>query len=144
MGSSGLRLALVDASGNLVSEICSPYPGSFSSPEAWRQGFLNLIQEWPSPWRSQVAAIAVAGTSGTLLVCHEDGSLLEGSAGQALAYNQSFPEQAALALALATEGPAASASGSLARALQLMQLARLPWSDSAFRLRHQADWLMGW
>jgi len=144
LGSSGLRLALVDASGNLVSEICSPYPGSFSSPEAWRQGFLSLIQEWPSPWRSQVAAIAVAGTSGTLLLCHDDGSLLEGPAGQALAYNQSFPEQAAMALALAIDGPATSASGSLARALQLMQLAMLPWSDSALRLRHQADWLMGW
>ena len=144
LGSSGLRLALVDASGNLVSEICRPYPGSFCSPEAWRQGFLSLIQEWPSPWRSQVAAIAVAGTSGTLLLCHDDGSLLEGPAGQALAYNQSFPEQAAMALALATDGPATSASGSLARALQLMQLARLPWSDPAFRLRHQADWLMGW
>ncbi len=90
LGSSGLRLALVDASGNLVSEICSPYPGVFSSPEAWRQGFLSLIKGWPSPWRSQVAAIAVAGTSGTLLLCHDDGSLLEGPAGQALTYNQVF------------------------------------------------------
>jgi sugar (pentulose or hexulose) kinase len=25
-----------------------------------------------------------------------------------------------------------------------MQLARIPWSDPDFRLRHQADWLMGW
>lgn len=144
LGSSGLRLALVDANGVLVSEICSPYPGSFSSPEAWRQGFITLIHQWPSSWRSQVVAIAVAGTSGTLLVCHDDGSLLEGPAGQALAYHQSFPEQAATALALATEGAATSASGSLARALQLMQLAGLPLSDPTFRLRHQADWLMGW
>jgi sugar (pentulose or hexulose) kinase len=128
----------------LVSEISSPYPGSFSSPEAWRQGFLRLIQQWPFPWRSQVAAIAVAGTSGTLLVCHDDGALLDGPAAQALAYHQSFPEQAATALALAKDGLAASASGSLARALQLMQLARLPGNGTGFRLRHQADWLMGW
>jgi len=144
LGSSGLRLALVDANGNLVSEISSPYPGPFSSPEAWRQGFLALIQQWPPPWRSKVAAIAVAGTSGTLLLCHDDGTLLKGPAGQALAYHQSFPEQAATALALATDGPAASASGSLARALQLMHWARIPSTDSGFRLRHQADWLMGW
>ena len=144
LGSSGLRLALVDANGDLVSEISSPYPGSFSSPEAWLQGFLSLIQQWPSPWRSQVAAISVAGTSGTLLLCDDDGSLLKGPAGQALAYYQSFPEQAATALALATDGLAASASGSLARALQLMQLVRIPWSEPTFRLRHQADWLMGW
>jgi len=144
LGSSGLRLALVDASGNLVSEISSPYPGPFTSPEAWRQGFLALIQQWPSPWRSQVAAIAVAGTSGTLLVCHDDGSVLKGSAGHALPYHQACPEQAATALVLAQDGPAASASGSLARALQLMQSAGLPWSDPGFRLRHQADWLMGW
>ncbi len=144
LGSSGLRLALLDANGLLVSEICSPYPGSFSSPESWRQGFITLIQHWPPSWRSQVAAIAVAGTSGTLLLCHDDGSLLEWPKGRALAYHQSFPAQAATALALATVGPATSASGSLARALQLMQLARLPCKDPAFRLRHQADWLMGW
>lgn len=144
LGSSGLRLALVDANGDLVSQIGSPYPGSFTSPEAWRQGFITLIQQWPLTWRSQVAAIAVAGTSGTLLLCHDDGSLLKGPAGQALAYHESFPEQASTALGLAQGGLAASANGSLARALQLMQLARIPWSDRNFRLRHQADWLMGW
>jgi len=144
LGSSGLRLALVDANGDLVSEISSPYPGAFTSAEAWKQGFLALIQQWPPLWRSQVAAIAVAGTSGTLLLCHSDGSLLQGPAGQALPYHQACPGQAATALALAPDGPAASASGSLARALQLMKGAHVPWSDPAFRLRHQADWLMGW
>ena len=144
LGSSGIRLALVNANGDLLSEISSPYPGSFSSPEAWRQGFISLIQQLPFAWRSQVAAIAVAGTSGTLLICHEDGSLFKGPAGKALAYHQSCPQQAASALALATDGLAASASGSLARALQLMQLASIHWSDPDFRLRHQADWLMGW
>jgi len=144
LGSSGLRLALVDASGELVSEISSPYPGPLTNPEAWRQGFLALIQQWPLPWRAQVAAIAVAGTSGTLLLCHGDGTLLKGPAGLALPYHHCCPEQADTALTLAQSGPAASASGSLARALQLMQSAGLPWRNPGFRLRHQADWLMGW
>ena len=144
LGSSGLRLVLVDANGELISELRSPYPGAFTSAEAWRQGFLALIQQWPPLWRSQVAAIAVAGTSGTLLLCHSNGSLLQGPAGQALAYHQSCPDQAATALALAPDGPAASASGSLARALQLMEGARIKGTEPPFRLRHQADWLMGW
>ena len=144
LGSSGLRLALVDGHGERVSELSSPYPGSFTSPEAWRQGFLALIKQWPRPWLAQVEAIAVAGTSGTLLLCHEDGSLLSGEAGQALAYHQSCPQHAAAALALATSGPAASASGSLARALQLLQATESHLMGSHVVLRHQADWLMGW
>jgi sugar (pentulose or hexulose) kinase len=41
-------------------------------------------------------------------------------------------------------GPAASASGSLARALELLEMARAAGIDGPLWLRHQADWLMGW
>jgi sugar (pentulose or hexulose) kinase len=95
-----------------------------------------------------VGAIAIAGTSGTLLLCCNDGSLAAGDLGLALPYSLACPEQAPAAAALvAAEGdsPAASASGSLARALRLLAAAQeagngpQPWL-----LRHQADWLMGW
>lgn len=92
--------------------------------------------------------MAVAGTSGTLLLCRPDGSPGPGPLSQALPYSQACPEQAARAAALVAAcpgSPAASASGSLARALRLIAAAR-PGGDGDFPwlLRHQADWLMGW
>jgi hypothetical protein len=41
-------------------------------------------------------------------------------------------------------GPAASPSGSLARALRLIALAETTGIQDPLLLRHQADWLMGW
>ena len=99
----------------------------------------------PEPLRARVAAIAIDGTSGTLLLCRPDGSLLDGPLALALPYSQACPEQQPTAQQLASTGSsasaaAASASGSLARALRLLQ--RAP--AGPLLLRHQADWLMGW
>jgi sugar (pentulose or hexulose) kinase len=62
---------------------------------------------------------------------------------QALPYHRACPHQAVEVARLtgqaAGSGPAASTSGSLARALTLLALAPGPCL-----LRHQADWLMGW
>ena len=62
----------------------------------------------------------------------------------AIPYHQACPEQADLARRLAGTGPAASASGSLARALRLLALASPEATLTDWLLRHQADWLMGW
>jgi sugar (pentulose or hexulose) kinase len=129
-----------------VAELASAYPGRFEQPEAWLQGLIALIHQLPADLRARVRALAVDGTSGTLLLCRPDGSLAAGTAGLALPYHRAVPEQAHAAQTLAGSGPAASASGSLARALQLLAMADHsggagtgPWW-----LRHQADWLMGW
>jgi sugar (pentulose or hexulose) kinase len=129
-----------------VAELASPYPGPFEQPESWRLGLIALMRQLPIELRHRVRALAIDGTSGTLLLCRPDGSLGEGHVGLALPYHQAVPEQSRAALELAGSGPAAGASGSLARALWLLAAAdaagtsdRGPWW-----LRHQADWLMGW
>ena len=92
-----------------------------------------------------MGAIAIDGTSGTLLRCQRDGSLLPPPLQRALPYHRACPEQAAAAAAIAGGGPASSASGSLARALALLEKARAVGpGPEALLLRHQADWLMGW
>ncbi|MFZ0407804.1 MAG: FGGY-family carbohydrate kinase [Cyanobium sp.] len=150
LGSSGLRLALAEAEGEaparLLIETSSPYPGSFNEPQAWRQGLIDLAQQLPATLRQRVGAIAIDGTSGTLLVCRPDGSLLSGELGEALPYHRACPEQAAQVRQLCGDqaSPAASASGSLARALHLLERAGLPGTGPELLLRHQADWLMGW
>ncbi len=133
--------------GTAVAECAAAYPGPFEQPESWRQGLIGLMQQLPADLRQRVRALALDGTSGTLLLCRPDGSLAEGAAGLALPYHRAVPEQAQAALALVGNGPAASASGSLARALALLgALAARGGTDSTdpWWLRHQADWLMGW
>jgi sugar (pentulose or hexulose) kinase len=154
-GTSGLRLALADAAGHVVAEEEAPYPRPFEQPEGWREGLIALVQRLNPDLRVRVGAMAVDGTSGTVLLCRPDGSLANGVLGRALPYCLACPEQAQAAAALTAEPnaspsagtPAASASGSLARALRLLAAAdpvgkgkgHTPWL-----LRHQADWLMGW
>jgi len=139
--------------GEPIWQASSPYPGPFEDPRSWWQGLISLCQPIPAELRKRVGAIAIDGTSGTLLLCRPNGSLLPGELGLALPYHLACSEQAAAAQVLAQGGPnpastaAASASGSLARALRLVQQAASmhPALHPAhgLLLRHQADWLMG-
>ena len=155
-GSSGARLVLLEAKGEpcvptgatgqprQLLETGLPYPGPFSDPEAWRTALVQLAAAIPSHWRAQIGAIALDGTSGTLLLCRPDGALPPTPLNRALPYHQGCPEQADAAAAIAGAGPAGSASGSVARALALLASAELAEARGPGLLRHQADWLMGW
>ena len=136
LGTSGLRVALMDPAGDLRHQAGCAYPGPFVQPRAWQQGLAQLCNAIPLPLRRQVAGVAVAGTSGTLLAMDAKGHPL----GDALPYNAAQPQWASRCRQLAEPGhPAASASGTMARALELQQ--RYP---HAHGLRHQAEWLTGW
>ena len=148
LGTSGLRLAAVNAGGQLQAELSASYPALFEDPCGWRDGLRALSSELPADLRAAVAAIAIDGTSGTLLLCRPDGGLGLGALARALPYHLSCPEWAEAAAELVGEAgaqtPAASASGSLARALRLLEQARQSSEAGPWWLRHQADWLMGW
>lgn len=144
LGSSGLRLALCDPAGAAIAEVSSPYPRPFADPQGWREGLIALIRQLPADQRRRIAAVAIDGTSGTLLLCRSDGSLPPPPLDAALPYHQACPDQALAAATLARSGPAASPSGSLARALALLETAGLAQESGPWLLRHQADWLMGW
>ena len=159
LGTSGLRLALVESpeTNDPLWEAASPYPGPFDNPASWHRGLTQLVWQIPVALRARVGALCVDGTSGTLLLCQTDGTLINSDhpceLSKALAYHQACPEQSSNASALATCGPgpasaqAAGASGSLARALRLLGLAqdagRATGMNSGLLLRHQADWIMG-
>ena len=74
-GTSGVRIAVNDLTGDTLFECGSPYPGPFEWPETWRKGFIALILQIPLELRERLGALALAGTSGTLLLCRPDGSL---------------------------------------------------------------------
>ena len=173
LGSSGLRIAVCDASGELLAELASDYPGAFEDPESWRRGLLTLVGQLPKQLSRRVGSIALAGTSGTLMLCRPDGGLAPGELGLALPYYLACIEQADVLAAIlaplpsalpsaahpaaadsepvfsaasdpAAGDPAASASGSLARALRLLAAAKAAGIGGPWLLRHQADWLLGW
>ena len=139
LGTSGCRLALVDAAGP-IQQLSCPYPGAFRQAESWRLGVQQLFAQLQEEQRQQIGAIAIDGTSGTLLACRPTGEPLA----PALAYNDACPEQAQQTRELVPSGGSAgSSSGSVARSLRLLeQLNEQPGSE--LLLRHQADWLMGW
>lgn len=149
LGSSGVRLALVNPAGRVEAELAGDYPAPFGEPQGWRHALVSLCRTLPAALRAQVGAVALAGTSGTLLLCRSDGTLASGSQrgvnlAEALPYHLACPEQAPAAAAIAGEGLAAGASGSLARALRLLEAAQALPPSGPWLLRHQADWLMGW
>ena len=148
LGSSGIRVALIDRHGVVPAELAAPYPGPFEDPQAWRAGLIGQCAALPPALRARVTAIALDGTSGTLLLCRPDGALAPGSLAQALPYHRACPQRAAAAAALVgpagAQAPAAGASGSVARALELVATATAEGAQGPWLLRHQADWLMGW
>ena len=140
LGTSGLRLSLLSPSGQRLETLGGSYPLPFEEPQGWRLALEELLLTVPPERRAAIGAVALAGTSGTLLLCNRQGR----PHGPALPYHQACPEQAERAKVMADEHPsAASASGSLARALTLLDGAGPP-PEGGWRLRHQADWLMGW
>lgn len=140
LGTSGLRLSLLSPAGVLLQTLKAAYPLPFEQPEGWRLALEALLQQLAPEQRAAISALALAGTSGTLLLCDHQGH----PHGSALPYHQACPEQERQARQLAAGHPAAaSASSSLARALTLLQ-GSCPAPTGAWLLRHQADWLMGW
>lgn len=136
LGTSGVRIALINGEGELVHSASTTYPHSLCHPQDWSHATRILIEAIPLDQRVRIRSLAVDGTSGTLLACNQQGAPL----GQALAYSEACPEHMAQLHDLATDGgPAASSSGSLARALRLIQR-----HGNAVLLRHQADWVTGW
>ncbi len=140
LGTSGLRLSLLSPGGDRLERLSANYPRPFEQPEGWRQALVTMVLQLAPERRAAIGAVALAGTSGTLLLCDHRGQPL----GTALPYHQACPEQEQTARQLADGHPvAASASSSLARALTLMHREGRP-PAGGWLLRHQADWLMGW
>lgn len=133
-GTSGCRAVTSDASGEPVEQAETPYPASAEDPAGWWQALAATLEKLPS--RDQIRALAVDGTSATLLLCDRHGEPL----GPALLYNDARAgKQAARIGRLApAESAARGATGSLAKLLW--------WQDQgieAAHALHQADWIAG-
>lgn len=143
IGTSGVRAVAMDRSGAIVAQAAQPMSlpvlevGQIAQdPQVWWQALetaLNFLLAKIKP--EEVEAIAVDGTSGTILPIDELGRPL----GLALMYND--PSAAELAKGLAQHAlpqtAALGATSPLAKALGFRGL------KGMVRVLHQADWIAG-
>jgi sugar (pentulose or hexulose) kinase len=148
IGTSGIRGSCID---DKTDEICrhhialdsQPSDGDTNEqdPNRWLPLLdellttISTLLEQHAPGQ-RICAIAIDGTSSTLIACDEEGTALS----PALMYNdqQSRSQAETISRLAPAESAVHGASSSLAKALNL--LARYP---ETHHLCHQADWLVG-
>jgi sugar (pentulose or hexulose) kinase len=126
-GTSGARACVLSESEEPVFESRAAYTDP-ASPQRWREALYALIEGLPTEIRSGLAALAIDGTSGTLLAT--DASFMP--VGPALLYNDSRAVAEAHEIANRQFGP----TSGLAKRIWLAR--HFPDADLCF---HQADWL---
>jgi sugar (pentulose or hexulose) kinase len=136
-GTSGLRAALIDASGRPCAVASGPIlAAERMQPEAWWRALCAAIARLGTASRlDQVGAIAVAGTSGTLVAVDREGT----PCGPASMYNA--PALARTVAMIDYAAPPESAARGIGSALaRAVGLQRRP---GTVRVLHEADWLAG-
>lgn len=73
-GTSGARAIAINSAGQIQAECrCAFSSGSDQQPEQWRAALWSLLNQLPLEVRSRTSAIAVNGTSSTVLLCDSNG-----------------------------------------------------------------------
>lgn len=137
-GTSGARAIVIDIEGTIQAEVRYDFEAQAAADwvTIWHKGLLSVIEQLPLELRSRISAIAIDGTSSTVLLCDRLGNPLAAP----LLYNDA--RGAAVLQTLKAIAPpnhtVLSATSSLAKLLWLRQL---PCFSDAKYLLHQADWL---
>ncbi|BAZ41152.1 putative sugar kinase, FGGY family protein [Calothrix sp. NIES-4101] len=137
-GTSGARCAVIDGEAKIQVE--GRYPLNMAQesdlPSCWHKALLALLGEIPLDLRREIQAIAINGTSATVMVCDGLGKPL----GTPLLYSDA--RGASLLEQLQKIAPAnntvLSATSSL---VKLLWFSQLEFFSQAKYFLHQADWL---
>ena len=141
LGTSGARIEAVDPAGGTVAASRRPWPEAGrlpEQPEVWWQVVRDLLREVTGRIPAQPVAVAVDGTSATLLALGTGGRPL----GPALRYDdaRAGPPAQYLAAIAPADSAAHGPSSSAAKLLWLHEHGRL---QGAVRVLHQAEWITG-
>ncbi len=146
LGTTGCRAIAVDASGTLQGEMSAPIPSPprhedevTQDPTVWWKAVTGCLQNLLKQIDPQrVQALAVDGTSGTLLLCDTKGNPVT----PAIMYNdRRAVEQAKRIASLASDD--SGAQGSSSSLAKLMWLHERKLDKRAQFALHQADWISG-
>jgi D-ribulokinase len=144
-GTSGARAMVVDENAHVRAEARYPFEHSNVSVEkchstslqnSWEKALLSLLEAIPRELRREIKAIAMNGTSSTVLLCDEAGKPVD----VPLLYNDG--RGAVMIEQLKDIAPpnhtVLSATSSL---VKLLWMSQLPSFSQASYFLHQADWL---
>lgn len=137
-GTSGARACVITADGKLVAEqrLAHPTVADNDLPASWRATLFQLILAFPRDIRARIAAIAIDGTSSTVVLC--DRALQPVLAPLWYHDCRAGLQAQQLARLAGSSHVTASASSSLAK---MLWFATQPGHERARYLLHQADWL---
>lgn len=137
-GTSGARAIAIDLENQIHAEVSYLFPSTALEERVnyWQHTLWKLLRQIPTEVRSHLQAIAINGTSSTILLCDENGIPLY----PPQMYNDTCdPASLELLTSLAPAGhPVLSASSSLAKLLGMSHTVDM---TSVRYLMHQADWL---
>ncbi len=137
-GTSGARGVVIDEKSCIQASVRYPFEMSDSSDliTVWRTALFSVLEQIPRQLREEIRAIAINGTSSTVLLCDELGNPV----GVPLLYNDArgvvMMEQ--LRNIVPPNHTVLSATSSL---VKLLWMSQLPSFAQASYFVHQADWL---
>ncbi|NMG10758.1 FGGY-family carbohydrate kinase [Brasilonema sp. UFV-L1] len=137
-GTSGARAVVVDEQACVQAEAKFLFERSQTSdlPSYWKRALFSLLEQIPQELRQKMRAIAINGTSSTVMLCDAAGKPVDAP----LLYNDA--RGAVMIQELTSLAPpnhtVLSATSSLAK---LLWMSQLPSFAQARYFLHQADWL---
>lgn len=137
LGTSGCRLVVIDQDKATQHESRISYAAKQSqTPDLWLQSAFQLLAGIPDSLRKQLQALAIDGTSGTVLLCDQAGN----PSSPALMYNDTCDHETAQGIKQIAPANSAAhgASSSLGKFIDLVKT--YPNQPHAHVL-HQADWV---
>lgn len=145
LGTSGCRAMVIDARREVVGKAGVDLPPPMrdgprceQDPELWWQAVDVVIRALGEQLPlAQITALAVDGTSGSVLLCDEDGTPLT----PGLMYNDSRAQDEARRIAVVAP-PASGAHGASSGLAKLLHL-QTHYQPRAARVLNQAEWIAG-
>lgn len=133
-GTSGARAIAIEPQGSVLAECRCAYASNNASAQDWEHTLWALLDQIPQTIRQRLQAIAIDGTSATVLLCDRNNAPIT----EPLLYNDSRGGAPTVA---PVDSPAHSATSSLAKALWWHTHLPDHRLHQAHYLVHQADWL---
>lgn len=138
-GTSGARGVVIDEEASCIqSEVRYPFQDSLApvTPKIWQEALFVLVEQIPKQLRREIKAIAINGTSSTVLLVDAAGNPTDAP----LLYNDARGSSVLehLRKIAPPNHTVLSATSSLAK---LMWMRQLPSFSEARYFLHQADWL---
>jgi xylulokinase len=144
-GTSGARAILIDAGGDIKAEAQYPFEEASDREQVpfapttarWEKALFALIEQIPREIRGEIEAIAIDGTSSTVMLCDATGQPID----EPLMYNdgRGVAVMDRLKAIAPPNHTVLSATSSLAKLLWLNQKSKVKSQNLYFL--HQADWL---